>query len=342
MATAKTAKTVRFYESGGADVLRLEDLPIAEPGAGEVRVRVQAIGLNRAEVMYRQGQYLERPQFPSRIGVEAAGVIEALGSGVTNVSVGERVWAFPTNQSQNGVYGEVVICPAVSVFAYPPNLTPVQAAAAWMQYATTYFHLVEAGHLRAGQHVLITAASSSTGLAAIEMARLRGAKSIATTRSAAKRQGLLDASADYVIVTGEENLSARVMEITNGTGAELIFDPVAGKTLEALADSVAWGGTILLYGVLDDTPTVYPIMQAFTRNFSLRAPMVYNYIGHAAHGLPRNDEAFARGYAFISDALRDGKLDPVIARTFPLAQIQDAHRYMESNAQLGKIVVTVE
>lgn len=342
MKNMATAKTVRFHELGGADVLKMEDLPIEEPGVGEVRVKIQAIGLNRAEVMFRQGQYLEQPTLPSRIGVESAGIVEAIGPGVTDVQAGERVWALSWHQSAQGVYAESAILPTETVFPYPDNLTPSEAAAAWIQYATTYFALVDVGRLQAGQHLLVTAASSSTGQAAIEMARLLGAKSIAATRTSAKKQALLDAGANFVIVTDEEDLAGRVMEITNGKGAELIYDPVAGKTLEALANSVAWGGKVLLYGTLDPTPPTYPMMQAFKQNFTLQTYTLYNFVGKTPDGQPINAEAMQRGQKFIYDALRDGKLKPVIARTFPFAEIQDAQRYMESNQQLGKIVVTTQ
>ena len=337
-----TTKIVRFHELGSADVLKIEEVPLEEPKADEVRLKVEAIGLNRAEVAYRQGQYMEQPQFPSRIGVEAAGTVEAVGANVTNVKIGDRVGVIASfSQNQYGTYGETIILPAIALVPTPENVTHIEAAASWVQYLTGYFALVDVGKVQAGQHILITAASSSTGFAAIELVKLLGAKSIATTRTAAKKQDLLDAGADYVIVTQEENIAERVMEITNGKGAELIYDPIAGSTLETLAPAAAIGGTILLYGFLDSSPTVYPLMTAFARNFLLRTYAVYSFIGAPGFGIPRNEEAFARGVKFISDHLASGTLKPKIAKTFPFSEIQDAHRFMESNQQSGKIVVTV-
>jgi NADPH:quinone reductase-like Zn-dependent oxidoreductase len=337
----KTAKIVRFKALGGPEVLEIEELPVPAPGAGEVRLQVEAIGLNRAEVMFRTGQYLEQPEFPSRIGIEAAGVVDAVGPDVTNVRMGDRV-AIASGQSigRYGTYGESAIALAASVVKYPGNITAAEAASAWIQYLTAYFAFVDLAALKPGQFVLITAATGGAGLGAIQMAKLLGATAIATTRTRDKKDALAKAGADHVIITGEEDLAFRVKEITSGKGAELIFDPVAGNTLPTLADSVAWGGQIILYGALGGIETPYPLWTGFARNFSLRTYMIYNYCGLATIGLPRNEEAYERAVAFINDNLAAVKLKPVIAKTFALSEIREAHTYLESNQQLGKIVVT--
>ena len=337
-----TARTVRFGRLGGPEVLQIEDLPIVEPKSGEVRIRVQAIGLNRAEIMFRTGQYLEQPKFPSRIGLEAAGIVEAIGAGVTKVRIGDKV-SVATGQSiaKYGTYGETAIVPASSAISYPDNLTPEEAASVWVQYLTAYFAFVDLAKIQPGQSVLITAATGGAGLGAIEVARLLGAVAIATTRSASKLQALLDLRADHVIVTSKEDLGSRVKEITGGRGADLIFDPIAGDTLPTLAEAVAWGGQIILYGALGGTNVPYPLFAAFARNFTLRSYVVYSFCGLETLGLRRNEEAFARAVQFINENLASGKLQPVIAKIFPLSEIQEAHRYMESNQQLGKIVIKV-
>ena len=337
-----TARTVRFSRLGGPEVLQIEDLPVVEPKSGEVRIRVQAIGLNRAEIMFRTGQYLEQPEFPSRIGLEAAGIVEAIGAGVTKVRIGDKV-SVATGQSiaKYGTYGETAIVPASSAISYPDNLTPEEAASVWVQYLTAYFAFVDLAKIQPGQSVLITAATGGAGLGAIEVARLLGGVAIATTRSTSKQQALLDLRADHVIVTSKEDLGSRVKEITGGRGADLIFDPIAGDTLPTLAEAVAWGGQIILYGALGGTNVPYPLFAAFARNFTLRSYVVYSFCGLETLGLRRNDEAFARAVQFINENLASGKLKPVIAKIFPLSEIQEAHRYMESNQQLGKIVIKV-
>jgi len=337
-----TTRTVRFSRLGGPEVLQIEDLPIVEPKSGEVRIRVRAIGLNRAEIMFRTGQYLEQPEFPSRIGLEAAGIVEAVGAGVTEVRIGDKV-SVATGQSiaKYGTYGETAIVPASSAISYPDNLTPEEAASVWVQYLTAYFAFVDLAKIQPGQSVLITAATGGAGLGAIEVARLLGAVAIATTRSASKQQALLDSGAGHVIVTSKEDLGSRVKEITGGRGADLIFDPIAGDTLPTLAEAVAWGGQIILYGALGGTNVPYPLFAAFARNFTLRSYVVYSFCGLETLGLRRNDEAFAGAVQFINENLASGKLKPVIAKIFPLSEIQEAHRYMESNQQLGKIVIKV-
>ena len=338
----QTAKIVRFRALGGPEVLEIEDLPLSTPGPGEVRLQVEAIGLNRAEVMFRTGHYLEQPEFPSRLGVEAAGIVDAIGPDVPNLQVGDRV-AVASGQSigRYGTYGESAIALAASVVKVPDNVTPAEAASAWIQYLTGYFAFVDLASLKPGQSVLITAATGGAGLGAIQIARLLGATTIATTRAQYKKAALARAGADHVIVSGDEDLVARVKEITGGKGADVIFDPIAGFTLPGLAEAVAWGGQIILYGALGGVNTPYPLWTGFARNFSLRTYMIYNYCGLATIGLPRNEDAYSRAVAFINDNLAAGKLKPVIAKTFPLSEIREAHRYLESNQQLGKVIVTV-
>jgi NADPH:quinone reductase-like Zn-dependent oxidoreductase len=327
-------RIVRFHATGDAEVLKVEDLPLTEPGNGEVRMKVEAIGLNRAEVMYRRGQYLEAPDLPSRIGYEAAGTIDAVGPGVSGLHVGDRVSTIPSfSMGTYGVYGESAIIPAYAAAPYPDNLTAVEGAAIWMQYLTGFGALVEYGQINAEDTVLITAASSSVGLAAIQITRAAGALTIATTRGADKKQFLLDAGADHVIVTDEENLAERVMALTSATGASVVFDPVAGPMLEMLAAAAAPGATIFEYGALASAPTPFPLFTALTKGLTLR--------GYTLFEIVKDTEKLARGKQYIRDGLQSGKLKPVIDRTFSLDAIVDAHRYMESNRQRGKIVVTV-
>ena len=264
-----TAKIVRVHSLGGPEVLKIEELPLVTPKAGEVRIKVQAIGLNRAEVMFRTGHYLEQPEFPSRIGGEAAGVIDAVGPDVTELRVGDKV-SVATGQSMGryGTYGESAIIPAMSAIRYPDNLTPEEAASIWVQYLTAYFAFVDLAALKPGISVLITAATGGAGLGAIQMARVLGATIIATTRSTEKKQALLDAGAHHVIITEKEPLSARVKEITKDKGADVIFDPIAGATLSVLAEAVAWGANSSFTGhwtVQRPSILLEPLLRAISR-----------------------------------------------------------------------------
>jgi NADPH:quinone reductase-like Zn-dependent oxidoreductase len=330
----KTAKVVRFHEAGGPEVLQLEDLPIPVPGPGEVRLRVKAIGLNRAEVMFRNNQYLYTPVFPSKLGYEASGIVETVGQGVDVGMIGKimsSVPAFPANQY--GVYGEVAIVPAAALAAYPPKLSFEEGTSLWMQYITAYGALVHHSKIQKGDFVLITAASSSVGIAAIEITKAEGAVSIATTRSSTKKAQLLSAGADHVIVTEQEDLATKVKEITRGRGARVTFDPIGGPGLISLAEASAPHGTIFVYGALSIEPSPYPLFLALGK--SLR------FQGYTLFELTTTENLLGQATEYVYRNIESGAFSPKIDKVFPLSSIVEAHRYMERNEQIGKIVVTV-
>lgn len=331
------SKVVRFYQTGGAEVLKIEAEPLREPQAGEVRIKVQTLGLNRAEVMYRTNVYTEQAQFPSRIGYEAAGIVDAVGEGVTGFQMGDRVSTIPGfSLNQYGVAGESAIVPALHVAKYPDQLSPAEGTSIWMQYLTAYGCLIEFGKLKQGDTAAITAASSSVGIAAIQMVNDAGGISIAITRKADKRDRLIAAGAQYVIVTDEENMAERVNDITNGKGADIVFDPVSGAYLEQLADIVAPEGLIVEYGWLDTSaPPIFPVVPAIIKGFSVQG-------FHLSFHVVAHPERLKAGIAYINQRLQSGRFRPLIAeQQFTLDRIVDAYRYMESNEQLGKIIVTV-
>jgi NADPH:quinone reductase-like Zn-dependent oxidoreductase len=333
MATA-TAKIVRFHSLGGPEVLEIQEEPIPEPGKGEVRLNVKAIGLNRAEVMYRLGRYLEQPALPSKLGYEAAGVVAAVGPDVDKSWLGKKASTVPAFlMTQYGVYGEVAIVPASALAVYPEKLTPEEGASIWMQYLTAYGALIAHAQITKGDFVIITAASSSVGIAAIEMVNAEGAISIATTRTSKKKAALLDVGAAHVIATGEEDFLARVKQITSSQGARVIFDPIAGKGIELLAQAASVGGTIFEYGALALEPTPFPLFAALGKGLSIRG-----YTLREVFAIPKLRE---KAEKYVFDQINAGKFKPLVDRVFPLSQIVEAHRYMESNEQIGKIVVTV-
>ncbi len=327
-------KIVRFHKTGGPEVLQLDELSLTEPSRGEVRLKVEAIGLNRAEIMFRKGQYLETPECPSRIGYEAAGVIDAVGPDVADLQIGDRVSTIPSfSIGQYGVYGESATVPAYAAAKYPPKLTAIEGAAIWMQYMTAYGALVEYGNVKQDDAVLITAASSSVGLAAIQVVKAVGGMAIATTRGTDKKAFLLEAGADHVIVTDEEDLVERGMSLTSNQGVRLVFDPVAGPLLEQLAGVTTPGGIIFEYGALAPHPTPFPLFPALAKGLTIR--------GYTLFEIVKDPDMLRRGKKYIYSGLESGELHPIIDRTFPLAEIVEAHRYMASNQQKGKIVVTV-
>ncbi len=326
------SKVVRVHETGGPEKLRIEALEVGEPGPGEVRIRVQAIGLNRSEALFRGGVYLGQPKFPSLMGYEASGEIEALGDGVQGFAVGERVCVLPNYRlGEYGVYAERAIVPARSLLAPPPGLSPVESASIWMQYFTA-MAVTEVAQARPGDHVIIRAPSSSVGIAAIQLCNWAGAVPIAATRTSAKAEALKLLGAAHVIATEESDLVAEVRRITSGRGARVVFDPVGGPYVDTLAQAMAEEGILIIYGSLSNQPTVFPPWPAALKGLALR--------GWVASQIWNRPERFARGRELILQGLASGRLRPVVARTFALADIVAAHRYLESNQQVGKVVVT--
>lgn len=329
------AKVVRFDRTGGPEVLKLVDADVRPPAAGELKIQVRAIGLNRAESMFRSGQYLEQPKLPAGLGYEAAGTVISVGPGVSDFAIGDVVSVIPGFSMNNySCYGTEAVVPAGSAVKHPSSLSFEQAAATWMQYMTAYGALVAIGKVARDDAVVITAASSSVGLAAIQIVNAAGGVSIATTRKGDKRDALLGHGARHVIVTEEQDLAAEVKRITDGNGARLTFDPVGGPTIEKLAAAAAFEGTIFQYGALAGAPTPFPLHAALGKGLTIR--------GYTLMELKVGSQRFEAGKKYVLDGLATGALKPVIAKTFPLDQIVEAHRYMEANQQVGKIVVTVD
>lgn len=328
------AKQVRFESIGGPEVLRIVEVDVPAPGPGEVRIAVKALGLNRAESMYRSGSYIIDPIFPARLGSEAAGVIDAVGPDVTSLAPGDRVAVVPAfSYHDYGLYGDLVLAPARATVKLPDDLSWTDAAAVWMAYVTAWGALIDTADLKAGETVLIPAASSSVGLAAIQVANAIGAIPVALTRTAAKADLLREAGAAHVIVTDTADLVAEVRRITGGTGARVVFDPVGGPAFAQLAAVTAERGMLIVYGALDSRATPLPVGDVLGRSLTVRGYLIFE--------ASQDDARLAAATAFVLNGLASGALRPRIDRVFPFAEIADAHRHLEANGQIGKIVVTV-
>jgi NADPH:quinone reductase-like Zn-dependent oxidoreductase len=327
------ARVVRVHELGGPEVLAIDEMEIGDPGPGEVRIRVEAVGLNRAEAMYRAGRYPVKPHLPTLIGYEGVGRIEALGQGVTNFKEGDRVCVLPMiQQGQYGIWAEQAMVPARILLPAPPGLSAAEAASIWMQYMTA-FALVEVADVGLGDGVIIRAASSSVGVAAIQLVNWAGAVSIAATRTSAKSDDLRRQGAAHVVATEEEDLVERVMEITHGKGAYVAFDPVGGPYVETLAAALRPRGILFIYGGLSGQDTPYPHWQCAFKGLSMR--------GWVASEIWNHPHRFDRARETILAGLKGGQLKPVIARQFEgLESLREANEYLESNDQIGKVVVT--
>src|SRR6202790_367364 len=214
------SRIIKFAKAGGPEVLEFIEMQISAPGPHEIRIKVKAIGINRAESMWRHDKYVEPVKFPAGLGYEAAGIVDAVGKDVIGFAVGDAVSTIPAySLNKYFTYGEVILAPDHAVVKHPGSLSFVEAASIWMMFITAYGALVFDAHVKAGDFVIIPAASSSVGLAAIQIANYAGAIPIALTRTSEKKQRLHEAGAAHVIVTQEQEMVAEVMRITDGNGA---------------------------------------------------------------------------------------------------------------------------
>jgi NADPH:quinone reductase-like Zn-dependent oxidoreductase len=328
------SRTIRFAKAGGPEVLEFVEVQVPAPGPNEVRIKVKAIGINRAEAMWRVDDYLERVKFPAGLGYEAAGIVEAVGKDVSGFAAGDEVNVIPSfSQNDYSTYGEVILVPDYAVVRQPKSLSFTEAASVWMMFVTAYGALIEDAKVAKGDFVLIPAASSSVGLAAIQIANYAGATTIALTRTSAKKQQLRDAGAVHVIATEEVDLVGEVMRITNGQGARVAFDPVGGPSFPKLVSALASGGIIYIYGLLGTGVTPLPVLEMIAKVTTIKAHNIWLTSGDET----RRNAAIE----FVTKGLQADALKPVIDRTFTFDEMADAHRYLEQSGQFGKIVVTV-
>jgi NADPH:quinone reductase-like Zn-dependent oxidoreductase len=328
------SRTIKFSKAGGPEVLEYVETQVAAPGPHEVRITVKAIGINRAESMWRRDQYVERVKFPAGLGYEIAGIVEAVGMDVTGLAVGDIVSTIPAfSMNVYSIYGELVLVPDHAVVKHPKSLSFVEAASVWMMFITAYGALIVDAKVTKGDFVVIPAASSSVGLAAIQLAKYAGATPIALTRTSQKKARLHEVGAEHVIATQEQDMVAEVMRITGGLGARVIFDPVGGQDFPKLISAVANEGVIYIYGVLSDDDTTLPVLQMIAKMPSVKGYSIRLVLG---------DEARRKvAVEYVTKGLESGALKPVIDRTFKFDEMVDVHHYLENSGQFGKIVVNV-
>jgi NADPH:quinone reductase-like Zn-dependent oxidoreductase len=328
------SRTIKFAQAGGPDVLEFIEMEVPSPGPHEVRIKVKAIGINRAESMWRNDKYVEPVKFPAGLGYEAAGIVDAVGKNVTDFAAGDIVSTIPVfSLNKYFTYGEVILVPDHAVVKHPESLSFVEAASVWMMFITAYGALVFDAQVKAGDYVILPAASSSIGLAAIQLANYAGATPIALTRTSDKKKRLHEAGAEHVIATQEQDVVAEVMRITNGNGARVAFDPVGGKDFPKLIRALTNQGIAYIYGALSEGDTPIPVLEMIPKMPTVKGYSVRLVLGDAA----RRKVAVE----YVTKGLATGALKPVIDSIFKFEHMVEVHRYLENSGQFGKIVVTV-
>lgn len=329
------ARTWRFNCTGEADVLELENLPVALPAAGEVLIQMKTIGLNRADTMFRRGTYIEKAVFPSRLGYEGAGVVLATGEGVKQFSAGDNVSVLPSDSlARFGTCADKLLIPESYLVHKPDSLSWEEASSVWMQYLTAWGGIMHAGEVTKGASVLVTAASSSVGLAAVQIAQAAGARVIASTLTVEKKERLLALGVKDVIASEDEpDLYQAIVSRLGGEYLDVAFDAVGGPQIEHIAQAMSVKGRMVIHGALSPDVTPFPLRLALRKSLTMRGFLFLEVL---------NDPAIReKAKRFILSGMGAGFLKPQIDKCFKFEELREAHQYLESNQQLGKIIVRV-
>jgi NADPH2:quinone reductase len=319
-------KAIVFDKIGGPDVLKLGEVPKPQPAPGTVLIRNRAAGINFADTLFRQGQYLVAPKLPDTPGLEAAGEIEALGQGVSGLRAGMRVAALGSK-----AYAEYMLAPAAQIIPLPDSVSFEEGAAFPVQTLTAW-HMLHTAHRTApGQTVLVHSAAGGVGIVAIQIAKAAGARVIGTVSNEAKMKLAKQYGADEVINYASGDFAAETMKLTGGRGVDLILDAVGGPTLTKGLTCLAPFGHLILYGRSGGVPEPLNLFSLFEKSIK-----VSGFVLYTANALP---DVMRRGIEESFKLMRDGKLKMLVGKSFPLAQAAEAHRFMESRASVGKLVL---
>ncbi|MGH2808428.1 MAG: quinone oxidoreductase family protein [Actinomycetota bacterium] len=319
-------RVVQIQTSGGPEVLELADIAVPEPGSGEIRVRIEAAGVNFIDTYHRRGLY--PLEMPATIGVEAGGVVDAVGDDVTTVSVGDRV----AYCDQRGAYAEVQVVSAASVVKVPDGVETRTAAAAVLQGMTAHYLAFDTYALQQGESVLVHAAAGGAGHLLTQVCKLRGARVIATCGTKEKAELVRGLGADEVVVYTEERFTDAVERFTGGRGVDVVYDGVGKSTFHDGLTCLRPRGMMVLYG--QASGPVEPIdPQELNRlgSLFLTRPTLFHYVAQRADLERRASDLFAW--------IAKGEVEVRIDRDFPLEEAADAHRYLEGRGTRGKVLL---
>ncbi len=319
-------KAIRVHEYGGPEVLRYEDVPLPEPGAGEVRVKLAAVGVNFIDVYQRTGQY--KIALPSTIGSEGAGVVDALGPDVSDLNVGDRV-AFPQGL---GAYAEYIVVPAAKLVPVPPDIDLQVAAAVLLQGMTAHYLVSSTFPITPGQRVLIHAAAGGVGLLLVQLAKQRGALVIGTVSTEEKAQLAREAGVDYIIRYTEQNFVSETRRLTDGAGVDVVYDSVGKTTFEGSLDCLRPRGYLVLFGQSSGAvPPFDPQVLNAKGSLFLTRPTL-------GHHIATRDELMWRAHDLFT-AISAGTLKVRIDRAVPLADVAAAQNALVGRETSGKVLL---
>src|SRR5262245_13681874 len=328
---------------GTPDVLEMRQLPDPSPGAGDLRIRIRAAGINFADILARLGLYPDAPKPPMVVGYEVAGKVDAVGRDVVGFAPGDRVVAL----TRFGGYADTVVVPVTQAFHFPDELSDSEAAAVPVNYLTASLALYRMAALAPGETVLVHNAGGGVGIAATQLARLRRAIVIGTA-SAFKHDALRSFGVDHAIDYRHGNVAEEVKQLTKGRGVDVILDPIGGRSFTSSYRMLAPLGRLIIFGLSAMAPAERrSLWRAFvawksTPRFDPLSLINRNrgvfglHIGH----LSDEHRQLAPIIEMLVSELRAGRLTPIVARTFPLDRASDAHRFIQSRLNIGKVVLT--
>jgi NADPH:quinone reductase len=320
------AKAIRFHETGGPEVLKLETVEVGEPGPGQARVRHSFIAVNFIDIYFRTGRY--PLPLPNGLGSDAVGVVEAVGAGVTDIKVGDRVGYLLGPQ---GAYADVRVMPADVLIPLPDSISDRTAATIIMKGMTVQYLFRQVFPLKGGETILYHAAAGGVGLIACQWARAIGVTMIGVVSSDEKAAAARENGCTYTIVAPREDIAKRVREITDGKGVPVVYDSVGKDTMMASLDSLQVRGTFVSNGTSSGPVVIDSTLLAVKGSLWMTRPAMVHYAAPRSHMLKMADELFA--------LVQAGKIKSEPKQTFALADAADAHRALESRKTVGATVL---
>ena len=319
-------KAVRVHQYGGLEALTYEDIPMPKPGEGEARVKIEAMGVNFIDVYHRIGRY--QGSLPLILGQEAAGVVDAVGTNVTDVKVGDRV----VYASVQGAYAEYAVVPAWRLVQIPDGVNVKDAAAMILQGMTAHYLTHSTYPLKAGETALIHAAGGGTGQLLVQIAKRRGARVIGTVSTEEKAALAREAGADEIINYVQADFQTEVKRLTNNKGVDVVYESVGKDTFDKSLNCLRPRGYLVLFGQSSGSvPPMDPQILNSKGSLFLTRPTLGHYTADRAELLERVND--------LLNWIAAGELKVRIDKTFPLAEVAEAHRYLEARQSKGKVLL---